>query len=162
MKIEPLFQRALDRRRNTDGHFQELLGSHLKTARPQTKVTRLFFFVPRSQLHQGRKHSLWHVLRDPIERLQFLSNRGARGTTRHCFRRGHVIRFIAGSRAVICHGRKQQRAPHEQLMEGADNLFLKQKKCPDLETGANSWRVSHRGAGGAGPDPPSMLMFLRY
>jgi hypothetical protein len=59
------------------------------------KVTRLFFFVPRSQLHQERKHSLWHVLRDPIERLQFLSNRGARGTTRHCFRPGHVIRFIA-------------------------------------------------------------------
>ena len=22
------------------------------------------------QLHQERKHSLWHVLRDPIERLQ--------------------------------------------------------------------------------------------
>ena len=64
-------------------------------ARPPTKATRLFFFVPRSQLHQERKHSLWYVLRNLIERVQFLSNRGARGTTRHCFRPGHVIRFIA-------------------------------------------------------------------
>ena len=36
-------------------------------------MTRLFLFVPRSQLHQKRKHSLWHVLRNLIERLQFLS-----------------------------------------------------------------------------------------
>ena len=57
-------------------------------------MTRLFLFVPRSQLHQKRKHSLWHVLRNLIERLQFLSNRGARGTTRQCFRPGHVIRFM--------------------------------------------------------------------
>ena len=44
-------------------------------------------------------------------------------------------------------------------MEGADNLFLKQKKCPDLETGANSWRVSHRGAGGQGQTLHQCLCF---
>jgi hypothetical protein len=43
-------------------------------------VTRLFFFVRR--IHQERKHSLWQVYRNLIERLQFLSDRGARGAAR--------------------------------------------------------------------------------
>ena len=31
------------------------------------------------------------------------------------------------SDAVICHGRNQRRAPHEQLKEGADNSSLQTK-----------------------------------
>ncbi len=67
----------------------------LKTGELPTEATRLFFFVPCIQLDQERKHFLRQVLRNLIERLQFLSNRGARSAARRCFRPGHVIRFMA-------------------------------------------------------------------
>ena len=85
---------------------------------------------------EKRQHFVWQILWNSIARPQILSDHRAHGTTRHCFRPWHVIRFIAGSRAVICHGRNQRRAPHQQLKEGADDLFLKQKKSPGFETGA--------------------------
>ena len=81
--------------------------ANLKPVRPSTKATLLFFFVWCGQLHQERKHSPRQVLRNLIERLQFLSNRSARGTARHCFRPRHVIRLKTGSRVVISHERQQ-------------------------------------------------------
>jgi hypothetical protein len=61
---------------------------------------------------------------------------------------------------VICHGRNQRRAPHEQLKEGADNSFLQTKRnAPALRPGLIDGG-SAIGGWGAGPDPPSVLMFL--
>ena len=54
-------------------------------------------------------------------------------------------------------GARNDRAPHEVL----DNLFLKQRKCPGIDAGAEFTEDQPSGGLGAGPDPPS-LMFLRY
>ena len=63
---------------------------------------------------------------------------------------------------MICHGRNQRGAPHEQLKEGADNSFLQTKRnAPALRPGPIDGR-SAIGGWGAGPDPPSVLMFLHY
>jgi CubicO group peptidase (beta-lactamase class C family) len=70
------------------------------------------FYVPAEKLDRLAETQIdpipcGKVFRNLIERLQFLSDRTARGAARHCFRPGHVIRFIAGSRTMIRHGRKQ-------------------------------------------------------
>lgn len=58
-------------------------------------------------------------------------------------------------------GARNDRAPHEPLKEVPDNLFLKQRKCPGIDAGAEFTEDQPSGGLGAGPDPPS-LMFLRY
>ena len=58
-------------------------------------------------------------------------------------------------------GARNDRAPHEPLKEVPDNLFLKQRKCPGIDAGAEFTEDQLSGGLGAGPDPPS-LMFLRY
>ena len=58
-------------------------------------------------------------------------------------------------------GARNDRAPHEPLKEVPDNLFLKQRKCPGIDAGAEFTEDQLSGGLGAGPDPPS-LMVLRY
>jgi hypothetical protein len=61
---------------------------------------------------------------------------------------------------VICHGRNERRAPHEQLKEGADNSFLQTKrKCPGFETRAKFTEGQASGAGGQGQTLHQCLCF---
>jgi hypothetical protein len=61
---------------------------------------------------------------------------------------------------VICHGRNQRRAPHEQLKEGADNSFLQTKrKCPALRPGLIDGGSAIGGAGGQGQTLHQCLCF---
>ena len=74
-------------------------GRTSKSAHPFRAIhcerSSLFLLLSFIQLRENRQHFVRQILWNFIARPQLLSDHRAHGTPRHCFRPGHVIRFIA-------------------------------------------------------------------
>ena len=70
------------------------IGSRIR-AKGQQEGGGLFLLLSFIELYEKRQHFVRQILWNFIARPQLLSDRRVHGAAYHCFRPGHVIRFIA-------------------------------------------------------------------